>query len=51
MSILQQPEAYIAGVADLLDKNGKIKNEGTVKFLQTFVDSFVDLIEKHQVKA
>lgn len=50
MSILQQPEAYIGGVADLLDKNGKIKNEGTVKFLQSFVDSFVDLIEKHQVK-
>lgn len=48
MPILQQPEAYIGGVADLLDENGKIKNDGTVKFFQTFVDAFVDLIEKHQ---
>ncbi|MEI3604825.1 NAD(P)H-dependent oxidoreductase [Pseudogracilibacillus sp. SE30717A] len=48
MPILQQPEAYIGGMADLLDENDKIKNDGTVKFLQSFVDAFVDLIEKHQ---
>lgn len=48
MPILQQPEAYIGNVADLLDENGKIKDERTVKFLQSFVDAFVDLIKKHQ---
>lgn len=48
MPILQQPEAYIGNVADLLDEDGKIKDEGTVKFLQSFVDAFVDLIKKHQ---
>ncbi|MBS4171700.1 NAD(P)H-dependent oxidoreductase [Bacillus sp. FJAT-49736] len=49
MPILQQPEAYIGNVADLLDENGQIKDEGTVKFLQSFVDAFVDLIKRHQV--
>lgn len=48
MPILQQPEAYIGNVADLLDENGTIKDERTVKFLQSFVDAFVDLIKKHQ---
>lgn len=48
MQVLQQPEAYIANSAALLDENGKIKNEGTVQFLQSFVDAFVDLIKKYQ---
>ncbi|WP_284036619.1 NAD(P)H-dependent oxidoreductase [Neobacillus sp. 114] len=48
MPTLQQPEAYIGNVADLLDEGGKIKDEGTVKFLQSFVDAFVDMIKRHQ---
>lgn len=48
MPILQQPEAYIGHVAELLDENGKVKDEGTVNFLQTFVDAFVELIKKYQ---
>lgn len=48
MPIVQQPEAYIGNVADLLDENGKMTNEGTIQFLQTFVDVFVDLIKKNQ---
>jgi len=47
MPVIQQPEAYIGNSADLLDENGKIKDEGTVKFLQSFVDAFVELIKKH----
>ncbi|TJY41320.1 NAD(P)H-dependent oxidoreductase [Cohnella pontilimi] len=47
MPILQQPEAYIGNVADLLDENGKLKDEGTVKFLQSFVHAFVDLIRRY----
>ena len=48
MPVVQQPEAYIANSANLLDKNGKIKNEGTVQFFQSFVDTFVELIKKYQ---
>jgi len=48
MPVVQQPEAYIANSANLLDKNGKIKNEGTVQFLQSFVDTFVELIKKYR---
>jgi chromate reductase, NAD(P)H dehydrogenase (quinone) len=48
MPIVQQPEAYIGNVAALLDENGKIKDERTVQFLQSFTDAFVDLIKKYQ---
>lgn len=46
MPILQQPEAYLGNVAELLDENGHLKNEGTRGFLQTFVDAFIELIKK-----
>lgn len=46
MPILQQPEAYLGNVAELLDENGHLKNEGTREFLQTFVDAFIELIKK-----
>ncbi|MFD1849427.1 NADPH-dependent FMN reductase [Oceanobacillus bengalensis] len=46
MPVVQQPEAYIGNSAELLD-GGKITNEGTVQFLQSFVDTFVDLIKRH----
>ena len=45
MPTLQQPEAYIGHSAELLE-NGKIKDSGTVEFLQTFVNAFVDFINK-----
>ncbi|WP_077604651.1 NADPH-dependent FMN reductase [Oceanobacillus sojae] len=44
MQVVQQPEAYLANVATLLGEDGKINNEGTIQFLQTFVDTFVDLM-------
>ncbi|UJL46196.1 NAD(P)H-dependent oxidoreductase [Virgibacillus sp. NKC19-16] len=49
MPVVQQPEVYLANSADLVDEHGKINNEGTVQFLQTFVDAFVGLIKKYQV--
>jgi chromate reductase, NAD(P)H dehydrogenase (quinone) len=49
MPLVQQPEAYISNSASLLDENGKVKNEGTIQFLQSFVDTFVNLIKKYQV--
>lgn len=48
MPIVQQPEAYLANVATLLDENGKINNEDTVQFLQSFVDAFVNLVKKYE---
>lgn len=48
MPTVQQPEAYIGNVAALLDENGKINNQDTIQFLQSFVDAFVDLIKKYQ---
>ncbi len=47
MPVVQQPEAYIGNVSNLMDETGTIKDEGTVKFLQSFVDVFVDLITKY----
>jgi chromate reductase, NAD(P)H dehydrogenase (quinone) len=35
-------------ISALFDENGKIKDNGTVQFLQTFVHAFVDLIKKYQ---
>jgi chromate reductase len=43
---LQQPEAYIAKVADLIDANGA-PNEATRKFLQQFLQAFADWIEQN----
>ena len=48
MPVVQQPEAYLGNTATLLDENGKVTNEGTVQFLQSFVDTFVDLIKRYQ---
>ena len=47
MPVVQQPEAYISNAAALLDENDKVKNDGTVQFLQSFVDSFIDLIKRY----
>ncbi len=49
MPTLQQPEAYIAHTDKLIDEHGKINNEGTVKFLQSIIDAFVELIERYGV--
>lgn len=47
MPVVQHPEAYISNSAKLLDESGRINNEGTIQFLQSFVDAFVDLIGKY----
>ncbi len=47
MPILQQPEAYISKVAELLDGNGGFKSENTQKFAQSIVDAFVDHIDRY----
>ena len=36
--MMQQPEAYVGGAANLFDDTGAITNEGTQKFFETFID-------------
>ena len=46
MPTMQQPEAYIGNVADLLDENGKLKKDDTKTFLKSFTDAFAAWIDK-----
>lgn len=48
MPVVQQPEAYVSNVHQLLGDSGKITDPDTIKFLQSLVDAFVALIKKHQ---
>jgi chromate reductase len=42
---LQQPEAYIGGADKLFDAEGKLINDGTAKFLGTFLAAFEKWID------
>lgn len=46
MPILQQPEAYISKVSDLLDAHGKLNNDSTKEFLKVYAEKFASWIEK-----
>ena len=48
MPTLQQPEAYIGHTNKLFDEQGRINNEGTVEFLQTVIDAFIEMVELYQ---
>ncbi|AWM86875.1 NADPH-dependent FMN reductase [Microvirga sp. 17 mud 1-3] len=43
--VLQQPEAYIGNVTQLLDESGKLTKEDTRKFLAKFMEKFAAWIE------
>jgi chromate reductase len=45
--MMQQPEAYVGGAANLFDDAGAISNEGTRKFFETFITAFSAWIAKH----
>jgi hypothetical protein len=32
----------------LFDEQGRINNEGTVEFLQTVIDAFIEMVELYQ---
>ena len=42
---LQQPEVYLGGVANLVDEQGNITNDGTRAFLTKFMNAFAHWIE------
>ncbi|MDD2521382.1 MAG: NAD(P)H-dependent oxidoreductase [Anaerolineaceae bacterium] len=48
MPTVQQPEAYIAHTNKLFDDDGNINNEGTLNFLQTVIDAFIEMVELYQ---
>lgn len=47
MPTVQQPEAYISNVMNLLDDNGDVNNPDTIGFFQAIVDAFVALIKRY----
>ncbi|MEO8451627.1 MAG: NAD(P)H-dependent oxidoreductase [Gemmatimonadota bacterium] len=42
---MQQPEAYIGGVATMFDAEGKLTNDATRNFLRKFMEAFAAWIE------
>ncbi|MRW93416.1 ACP phosphodiesterase [Duganella sp. FT80W] len=46
MPLLQQPEAYIGGAANLLGPDGKLNNDSTKQFLKKFIDAYAAWVEK-----
>ena len=46
MPILQQPEAYVGQAYSLFDEAGNIVNEGTGKFFESFLNSFIGWIDR-----
>ena len=47
---LQQPEAYISHVNNLLDDNGVLKDESTIEFLKKFMTAFAAWVETNAKK-
>lgn len=47
MPTMGQPELYFTFKDDLVDAEGNVSNEGTVKFLQSYVDTFAGWIATH----
>lgn len=47
VATMQQPEAYIGSVHTLLDNEGKVANEGTLKFLRLFESAFLKWIQSN----
>jgi chromate reductase len=48
MPTLAQPEAYLGGVAALLDAQGHLVNDGTRDFLRRFIEAFAAWIERNR---
>ena len=46
MPVLQQPEAYVGGAANLFGPKGELVNEGTRTFFKSFMDAFAEVIER-----
>jgi chromate reductase len=49
--VMQQPEAYIGGIAQLFDSDGNIVNETSREFIIMFMNAFADWVERHPTKS
>jgi chromate reductase len=47
MPCMPQPEAYFGNAQQLFDESGKLLNEGTKDFVQSFMNSFANWVEKN----
>ena len=50
MPVLQQPEAYLARVAEYIDASGRITASDTISFLQAFIEAFEKWIRRLKAK-
>ncbi|MCY9806419.1 NAD(P)H-dependent oxidoreductase [Lentilactobacillus senioris] len=48
MPVVQQPEAYIGGVTNILDANGEVTEQRELDYFKSIADTFVDLINKNK---
>ncbi len=46
MPVVQQPEAYIGGVTNILDDKGEVTSQRELSYFKSIADTFVDLINK-----
>lgn len=47
LPMMQQPEAYIGGAAELFDEQGKFKAESTRELMEKFLQGFAQWVEKN----
>lgn len=45
--MMQQPEAYVGGIAGVFDAAGNLTNEGTQGFFRTFMEAYAAWVEAH----
>lgn len=44
--VMQQPEAYVGGAANLIGEDGSLLNDATREFFRNFITSFAEWIER-----
>jgi chromate reductase len=49
MPVMQQPEAYFGRVADVLDLDGRLRNDDSLNFLKRFVEAFEHWVRRFHV--
>jgi len=47
MPALQMPEVYIGAIQKKFDESGALSDDGTRKFLQEFMNTYADWVERH----
>jgi chromate reductase len=45
--MMQQPEAYVGGIANVFDEAGNVTNEGTKGFFTSFMEAYAAWVERH----